>query len=130
MSQTAIGPTGTASDRPFGVAVLCGLNGFGAAGILVFVVRALANGRPGIGALGVGVLLVTALVVLGLWNTYTWGWELGVAYYATVLVLGLATAAILVARLGQVLWWMAPAPAVSIASLAYLLAARDAFGEH
>lgn len=128
MSQAEIESFDVANDRPFGVAALCGLNSLGAAGTTVFALRALANGRLGIGALGGGIVLVTALVVVGLWHTSTWGWELGVAYYAIALVLNLATVAVLLWEVGRVFWWMAPGPVLSLVSVAYLFAVRDAFG--
>jgi len=128
MSQAEIESFDVASGRPFGVAALCGLNSLGAAGMTVFALRALANGRLGIGALGGGIVLVTALVVVGLWNTYTWGWELGIAYYAIALVLNLMTVTILLGELGRGFWWMAPGPVLSVVSLAYLVVVRDAFG--
>jgi hypothetical protein len=128
MSQAHTPSTGIESDRPFGVATLCGLNSLGAAGVAVVVLRALANGRPGVGVLGGGVVLVTALVVVGLWNTYTWGWELGVVYYVIALLLNLASVAILLGKLGTISWWMVPGPVLSVVSLAYLVAVRDAFG--
>jgi hypothetical protein len=128
MSQAHTSSIGIESDRPFGVAALCGLNSLSALVVAVVVLRALANGRLGIGVLGGGILLVTALVVVGLWNTYTWGWELGVVYYAVALLLNLASVAILLGELGGFVWWMLPGPVLSLASLAYLVAVRDAFG--
>jgi hypothetical protein len=128
MSQAHTPSTGIESDRPFGVATLCVLTSLGAAGTLVFGLQVLANGRVGVGALAGGIVLVTALVVVGLWNTYTWGWELGVVYYAIGLVLTLASAAMLTGELGEVSWWMVPGPVLSLASMAYLIAVRDAFG--
>ena len=128
MSTEHASEVGVERRVPLGIAVLCGLNSLGAVGVSVFALRVLANGHLVVGLLAGGLVPVTVLLVVGLWNRYTWGWELGIAYYALALAANLAFLAVVAGQIGEVHRWTLPGPVLSFGSLAYLVAARHAFG--
>lgn len=114
--------------RPVGVKALCGLNGVGAFLVSVYLLRFLAGGAILPAGLAGGLLAVTVAVTVGLWNTYTWGWELGVAYYGLAVLGNLYVVALVAGTLGEIADFTLPGLLLSVVSLGYLVAVRDAFG--